>query len=300
MNAIKRIIFDNDGVNIDSEHIAMQDMAEFGYAMAARYIDLETAGLKENDIYVDYKGMSSNDIVGQLIKKFSLPEDAMSEDYNVPDGSDLCEFLSDLHTKSVIKKFESGQLETLPGFKKTIETIRNQYGTDNIALCTTSRADRMHATQHAKDPETGENAGWADFFPDKDNLRLSGYGHANKYIYFRAIHPDWEPEETVIIEDTAGSTKKAIDAGFENIIGIVASKFQCLDDDGNFNKQKQHEEINKLLDAGAHMVVTDYTDISSAIDWMNNGMNINHAPTFNGQVYGKREGIHTSLPILDL
>lgn len=68
MNAIKRIIFDNDGVNIDSEHIAMRDMAEFGYTMVAQYIDLEIAGLKENDIYVDYKGMSSNDIVGQLIK----------------------------------------------------------------------------------------------------------------------------------------------------------------------------------------------------------------------------------------
>lgn len=299
MNAIKRIIFDNDGVNIDSEHIAMRDMAEFGYTMVAQYIDLEIAGLKENDIYVDYKGMSSNDIVGQLIKKFSLPEDAMSEDYNVPDGVDLYEFLSDLHTKSVIAKFESGALETIPGFKQTIETIRNKFGADNIALCTTSRADRMHATQHAKDPETGENAGWAEFFPDKDNLRLSGYGHPNKYNYFREIHPDWEPQETAIIEDTAGSTKKAIDAGFENVIGIVVSKFQCLDDNENFNIQKQQEEISKLLEAGARIVVTDYTDISSAIDWMNNGMDLHNVPTFNSQVYEKQREMHSPVSILN-
>lgn len=131
MNAIKRIIFDNDGVNIDSEHIAMRDMAEFGYTMVAQYIDLEIAGLKENDIYVDYKGMSSNDIVGQLIKKFSLPEDAMSEDYNVPDGVDLYEFLSDLHTKSVIAKFESGALETFRVLNK-----QSRLFVTNLALIT--------------------------------------------------------------------------------------------------------------------------------------------------------------------
>lgn len=300
MAAIKKIIFDNDGVNIDSEHIAMGDMAEFGYTMAAKYVDVELVGLKENDIYVEYKGQSSNDIIKHLIEKLSLPEDAIREDYDIPDDADLYEFLSDLHTKSVINKFESGKLETLPGFKKTMETIRGQFGGDNIALCTTSRADRMHATQHAKDPENGTNAGWADFFPDRDNLRLSGYGHANKYIHFTEMHPDWDPEETVIIEDTAGSTKKALEAGFENVIGVVVSKFQCFDDNGHFNQQKQYEEIRRLLEVGACIVVTDYTDISLAIDWMNDGMDINNVPAFKGQVFENKSGIHASAPELDL
>lgn len=128
---------------------------------------------------------------------------------------------------------------------------------------------------------------------------MSGYGHPNKYNYFREIHPDWEPQETAIIEDTAGSTKKAIDAGFENVIGIVVSKFQCLDDNENFNIQKQQEEISKLLEAGARIVVTDYTDISSAIDWMNNGMDLHNVPTFNSQVYEKQREMHSPVSILN-
>ena len=139
MSVIKKIIFDNDGVNIDSEHIAMRDMAEFGFDMVGKYIDVDRAGLKENDIYVAYKGQSANDIFRQLVDKFSLPEEAIKEDYNIPDGEDICEYLSDLHTKSVIAKFTGGQLETVPGFRATIESIRNMYGADNIALCTTSR-----------------------------------------------------------------------------------------------------------------------------------------------------------------
>ncbi len=297
---IKKIIFDNDGVNIDSEHIAMRDMAEFGFDMVGKYIDVDSAGLKENDIYVAYKGQSANDIFRQLVDKFSLPEEAIKEDYNIPDGEDICEYLSDLHTKSVIAKFTGGQLETVPGFRATIESIRNMYGADNIALCTTSRADRMHATFHAIDPETAENAGWDNFFPDKNNLRLSGYGYPNKYVRFTEIHPDWHPEETAIIEDTAGSTKKAIQAGFKNIIGIVVSTFQCHDDNGNFSAAKQREEINQLLDAGASVVVTNYADISAAIAWIDNGLDASNKPDFNEPVYIAQDNSGPVPPVLDI
>lgn len=285
MCAIRRVIFDNDGVNIDSEHIAMGDMDEFGVELVGKYVDPDTSGLKERDIYVEYKGMSSNVIVGELIERYNLPVTQIPEDYQAPDGVDLYEHLSDLHTKSVIRRFESGVLYTLPGVAETQQQLRKDYGPDNIALCTTSRADRMHASRHAKDPETGENAGWDDMFPDKDNLRVSGYGHDNKYVHFRDLHPDWDPEKTAVVEDTAGSTKKAIAAGFTNVVGTVASKFQTLDDDGNFSREKQLEEIAKLKEAGAKVIVTDYRDIPAAIEWMSNGMSMDNAPKFRSEVH---------------
>ena len=162
----------------------------------------------------------------------------------------------------------------------------DELGEGNMALCTTSRGDRMDATVHAIDPNTKENIGWGDTFPsDERNLRISGYGHANKYEYFRELHPDWDPETTAVVEDTAGSTKKAIDAGFTNVIGIVASKFQTLDDDDNFSRDKQLAEIAKLKEAGACVIVTDYRDIPAAIKWMDNGMSMDNVPSFHGDVH---------------
>lgn len=286
MSKITKVIFDNDGVNIDSEHIAMGDMDEFGYDLVHQYIDPETSGLKESDIYVEYKGVSSNEITKKLIEKYNLPEDAIRTDYNIPEGVDLYEFLSDLHTKSVISKFESGKLETLPHVKETLQAMCDELGEGNMALCTTSRGDRMDATVHAIDPDTKENIGWGDTFPsDERNLRISGYGHANKYEYFRELHPDWDPETTAVVEDTAGSTKKSIDAGFTNVIGIVASKFQTLDDEGYFSRDKQLAEIAKLKEASARVIVTDYRDIPAAIEWMDNGMSMDNVPSFHGEVH---------------
>lgn len=284
MSQITRVIFDNDGVNIDSEHIAMGDMDEFGYDLVHRYVDPETSGLKESEIYIEYKGQSSNAIIKDLIEKYDLPEDAIREDYNAPEDANLYEFLSDLHTKSVIKKFGSGLLETLPGFQQAIIDMKNKLGAEHIALCTTSRGDRMDATVYAVDPVTRESVNWGEHFPTGDR-RISGYGHANKYDHFRDLHPEWDPETTAIVEDTAGSTQKAIDAGFMNIIGIVASKFQCLDDNGNFSRDKQLSEISKLKEAGARVIVTDYRDIPKAVEWLDNGMSMESIPDFHGDVH---------------
>lgn len=279
-NITQKIIFDNDGVNIDSEHLAMQVMDDFGYGLVARYIAEPIEGLARGDIYKTYKGVSSDVIIASLIKNFDLPVDTIVTDYNIQDQNNVIEELSDQLTKATIQEF-SGNLFTLPGFVKTMNIIKKKFGSDNVALCTTSRADRMNATIHAKEPETGANAGWAEFFPDQKNLRISGYGHENKYVYFRELHPDWNSDVTYIVEDTAGSTKKAIEAGFKNIIGIVASKFQC---DTVENKRA---EIRKLVDSGATIVVTDYADIPQAIGWIENGMDITRIPNFKSEVHHK-------------
>jgi beta-phosphoglucomutase-like phosphatase (HAD superfamily) len=293
MTQITRIIFDNDGVNIDSEHLAMQVMDDFGYDLVARYIGEPIEGLQRGDIYKTYKGVSSNDIITDLIEKFDLPVEVICTDYNIQNTNNAIEELSDQLTKATIKEFE-GNLYTLPNFVKTMKFIYKQFGFGNIALCTTSRADRMHATEHAKDPETGDNADWAKYFPDKDSLRISGYGHANKYEYFRELHPDWKPEETAIVEDTAGSTKKAIDTGFKNIIGIVASKFQCN------TEENKREEIAKLLKAGARIIVTDYGDIPKVIEWMNNGMDMDNLPMFKSDVHNNQGDLVTLNHNLDI
>lgn len=276
-----KIIFDNDGVNIDSEHLAMRVMDDFGYELVTKYLGEPVEGLNRGDIYTKYKGVSSNAIIADLVKEFDLPIEAIIEDYTIQDQENVIEELSDQLTMATIAEFEKG-LYTLPDFVSTITAINEKFGKGNVALCTTSRADRMDATVHAKAPETDENAGWGEFFPDENNLRISGYGHPNKYEYFRDLHPDWDPAEVIVVEDTDGSTKKAIAAGFTDVIGIVASRFQC---DTPENKQA---EIKKLIDAGACVVVTNYRDLPNAVKWIENDMNPNDKPDFNASVYPGR------------
>ena len=283
---VTQVIFDNDGVNIDSEHVAMQVMDDYGYNLVKRYCP--DAALKRGEIYEEYPGNSTDKIVKILAKKFDLPINKIIEDYNVPADENYAEFLADLITIETNQKFMT-HLEAIPGIQKTLKEIQEAYGEKNLFLCTTSREDRMDISlEYAVDPNTGEKAGLDKVFP-KGLSRISGYGceqqgYESKYHLFLDLHPDCDPAKAVVIEDSLSGVEKAISASPDfRVIGTAAAGF--------YKDKKAHAK--ELLDAGACFVVTDIADLPKAIEWASNGFDEDSAPSFKAAVY--REGIDITL-----
>lgn len=296
MTKVTKIIFDNDGVNIDSEHVAMQVMDDFGYDMVAKYIAEPIEGLKRGDIFKTYAGTSSNKIIQELIEKYSLPIDNIKTDYglsNIDDG-EVYEALSDIVTRQTMDRFEE-ELKAIPGITQALEETHQIFGIENCALCTTSRADRMKISlDHATDPNTGENARLAELFPDDDNRRISGYGPGNKYTLFMELNPDWNPAETIIVEDSLSGVRKALATSKKfRVVGTVASQFY------GDSYEAKIPQIEKLLEAGASVVVTDVADFPAVFQWLNDGMDMKNIPDFKGPVH-HNQGTSSNAPTAKL
>lgn len=273
LQPITKIIFDNDGVNIDSETVAMQVMDDFGYDLVARYIaepEQADPALKRGDVYKEFPGTSTNKIVEALIKRYSLPVEQIVADFGLGEDSGdvetVANVLADIVTHATNEAFKK-ELKAIPGIAGALREIDNLLGgIENRALCTTSPEERMNISlAYAADPATGENAGLAELFPDEGNRRISGYGHDNKYEFFRSLHPDLDPAQTAIVEDSLSGVKKAKAASPEfRVIGTVASEFY----------QDKPAQVRALLQAGATVVVHDVRDIPAAIEWMNEGLDM--------------------------
>jgi beta-phosphoglucomutase-like phosphatase (HAD superfamily) len=269
---IKRLVFDNDGVNIDSEDVAMQVMDDFGYDLVKRFAP--DADLDRGYIYKTYPGTSTDQIIRALIKKYDLPEILIRQDHDIPESDDVSVFLADIVTIKTNERFQAN-LTCVPGVPAALKMVRGIYGPENIALSTTSRADRMDVSlSHATDPETGLNAGLDELFP-AGSRRRSGYGHANKYDEsIPAL--GWNPEEIAVIEDSlSGVSKAKAHSADIRVVGTVAARFYT-------DKEAQ---AKALLDAGASLVISDMRDLSVALDWLNADMDPIVMPTFRGKVY---------------
>lgn len=330
---ITDIIFDNDGVNINSEHVAMQVMDDFSYKMVKQYD--ASADLARGDVYKEYPGTSTDRIVLAMINKFDLPLGNIKSDYNLDDitsedlttrleakiekqktfanksralpaieeearqayeqlGSTthtykdiaatlydiLCEHASEqladtvtADTNSAFKK----ELKAIPGISDALRQIDVQLGgIEHRALCTTSPEGRMNISlEAAVDPETGENAGLAELFPDEENRRISGYGHDNKYVLFMKLHPELNPESTVIVEDSKSGVEKAKAAHPDfRVIGTVAADFYT----------DKAEQIENLKSAGADIIISNISDLPAALKWLDNGLHHENKPNFKGTV----------------
>lgn len=299
MSQIKNVVFDNDGVNINSEDIAVGDAVSFIYTLLKNHGGENAKKITYGDIALRIKGHSSDVVLSDIINEFGIEESELCQTYNIPKDEDVVSYLSEQHTLRVIDMFENGQLFVFSGFQETMDKVCD---THSLGLCTASRADRMDATEYALDPETQENAGWANYFP-KGNLRFSGHNLPNKYMSFFETNPNFKPEETVCVEDSDSSVKKAIAAGAHSVIGSAYSDFQTLDQDGNFSRDKQLAEIRKLLEAGANIVITDFRDIPTAVEWINAGMSMHSKITseFKGDVYhNKGQSVSLALGVGDL
>jgi beta-phosphoglucomutase-like phosphatase (HAD superfamily) len=253
-----KIIFDNDGVNIDSEDVAMRVMDDEGARLVRRY--QPNADLPQDYIYKTYPGTSTDRIVDALIKKFDLPVEQIKTDFKLPKDADVPVALADLITLETNKRFIA-ELKAVPGTTGALKTIHMMFGSENVALMTTSRADRMDISlAHAVDPASGANAQLDSLFP-KGAQRRSGYGHTNKYDEgFGAL--GWNPAQAIIVEDSLSGVTKA-KAGREDasVIGTVAARFYT-------DKPAQAEA---LLKAGADIVISSMFDLPAAAWWLKDG-----------------------------
>lgn len=270
--AVKKILTDMDGVLVDSEDVAMRVMDDWGVALIKRY--QPDAVIEQDYIYKTYPGTSTDRIVAALIEKFTLAEELIRQDYNLGEDDDVSIALADLVTLETIACFQN-QLKTVPGAAKAYQELSDCYGAENVGLATTSRKDRMDVSlQHAVDPATNQNAGLAQIFPEGERRR-SGYDFKNKYDEaFGAL--GWNTAETVVVEDSLSGVSKA-KAGRPDVmvVGTVAAKFY----------EDKAAQAKALIDAGAHIVVSDIADLPKAVAWLDQGMRALAKPSFADSVY---------------
>lgn len=273
-----KIIFDNDGVNIDSEDVAMRVMDDWGSALVRRY--QPDADLPQDYIYRTYPGTSTDKIVEALISKFNLPVEQIIKDFELTNDANVPIALADLITLETNERFKV-KLQSIPHTTMALSEIRQMFGAENVALATTSRADRMDISlAYAVDPVTGENARLDEMFP-KGERRRSGYGHENKYDEaFGAL--GWDPADTIVVEDSLSGVTKAM-KGRPNtaVIGTVAARFY----------EDKETQAAALLEQGALLVISNMADLPKAAAWINAGMPTQARPDFEGTVFTKPQGV---------
>ena len=295
LNTIQTVIFDNDGVNINSENLAMRICDDWLSQMVERF--MPNSPLPQNYIYSKFAGKSTNKIAALIIEEKSLPMASVKETYGFTD-KDLLKIkiaeglahdddlgavsfaLADLITAATIDGFKK-DLKAIYGITQMHEDIRGLVGEDHIYLATTSRADRMDVSLgYAIDPATGENACLLQTF--KEGLhRLSGYGKPNKYdLLFNLAEEAGEPIDpntAIIVEDSLSGVRYAKEGrdGLR-VIGTAAADF--------FPYKEKH--ARELITAGASAVVTDMRDLPSIMKWLDTGLDFEQKPkALNGEVF---------------
>lgn len=295
LNTIKTVIFDNDGVNINSEDLAMRICDDWIVNLVEQFIPQQP--MPQDYIYNNFAGKSTNKIVDAVIRERGLPLDAMMAAYDLSetklahikaaqnlsadDTIGAVSFaLADLITLETIARFKQ-ELKAIPGITEAHEEIRELVGAENVIMATTSRADRMDAsTEGAVDPVTGKNARLAEFFP-VGLQRISGYGLPNKYDYaFSLYEKNGTPIDTdgaIVIEDSISGVKYAKANRPEvRVIGTVAADFY-IDKVGH---------ARALLEAGASVVISNARDLPAVIKWLDSGLDISQKPeNLEGAVY---------------
>lgn len=272
---ITHIITDNDGVNIDSEDLAMRIMDDWGVNFIRQHNP--EAVVAADYIYSNFAGKSTDKIVRALIEEFKLSAEDIRSAHNLADDIDIGTHMADIVTIDTIKRF-SQELKSIPGTTEAWTALREQYGAENIALATTSRSDRMDVSvNRAVDPATGENARLHEFFPEGDR-RFSGYGGPNKYDAFFATS-GWNPAESVIVEDSLSGARYAKDGRPDiKVIGTVAANFYT----------DKHLHAMALIENGADVVISTMHDLPVAVQWINEGMDPKNKPDFAGKVYSRQ------------
>ena len=285
--AIKKIVTDNDGVNIDSEDLAMRIMDDEGLALIRQYNRDTLNHLPTDHIYTAFPGTSTDKIVKALIEgdlrlptgknpDLGLPLALVSQDHDMDGASveDVATHIADKITIATIERF-SVELKSIPGTTEAWTELSEQLGAENIALATTSRGDRMDVSVvHAVDPKTGENARLHEFFPEGQR-RFSGYGGPNKYDAFFA-QSGWDPAECAIVEDSLSGARYAKAGRPEvDVIGTVAAKF--------YTDKKAHAAA--LIENGADIVISSMHDLPKAVQWLNDGLEPSSKPDFSAKVY---------------
>ena len=285
---ITKIVTDNDGVNINSEYLAMRIMDDEGVKLISQYRRELVAELAQDHIYKTFPGKSTDKIVKALIEgdwdktdkgnpERELPLALIAQDHGFDENAsvqDVATHIADLITIATIERF-SQELQAIPGVQEAWTVLAEKLGAENLALATTSRADRMDVSlNHAINPITGENAKLHEFFPE-GTRRFSGYGGPNKYDAFFA-QSGWDASQCAIVEDSdSGVAYAKADRPETKVVGTVAA---------NFFTDKEAQAA-KLMSKGADIVISTMHDLPLAVHWLNANLAPEQKPDFTGKVF---------------
>lgn len=293
LKTVALIIFDNDGVNVNSEDLAMRAADD----LIVEMVNALSTPLAPNHIYKNYAGKSTNKIVSEVMQGRSIdPVDVMTHYGFTADDMDRIKeaqklqgdtadreavafAVADLITVETIKRFKVN-MQSVPGVTEAHKEIAEMVGRDWVFLATTSRTDRMDVTlESAVDPKTGENAGLSDVFA-KGARRFSGYGTPNKYVSFLNWHAEnampLNASAAVVVEDSDSGVKYAKEASNDfRVVGTVAARFY----------EDKPVQAKKLLEAGASIVIDDMHDLPNAIRWLDEGFDPEKEPKWVGKIY---------------
>ena len=293
LKTVALIIFDNDGVNVNSEDLAMRVADDF----IVKMVNALSTPLAPNHIYNNYAGKSTNKIVSEVMQGRSIdPTDLMihygftAENIarikeaeklqgDTADREAVAFAVADLITVETIERFKV-DMQAVPGVTEAHKEIAEMVGRDWVFLATTSRTDRMDVTlESAVDPKTGENAGLSEVFA-KGARRFSGYGTPNKYVSFLKWHTEnampLNTSTAVVVEDSASGVQCAKVASDDfRVVGTVAARFY----------EDKSAQAKKLLQAGASIVIDDVHDLPNAIRWLDEGFDSEKEPKWVGKIY---------------
>ena len=215
---IKNIIFDFDGVIVDSEILASKAFTS--------YLTSKGHKVKEEDFYI-YAGMKTLQVIDILTEKFQINQkDQFSRDI----------FL-------LVSQVYSNDLKLVNGFKNFISySKRNHFigsnsnkdriieGLKTVGISNEFSENKIYSFDMVKNPK-----------PDPD-------------IYLKVINDNnLVSEETIIIEDSAIGVKAGFEAGVK-VLGLTAGKHWYINRDinelytnGASNVFDSYENLSKVI-----------------------------------------------------
>ena len=216
---IKYLIFDFDGVVVDSEILAAK---AFAYVLSEMNIDEYSAEI----IAMKYAGNKTIKVAEELSLVHNIP------DYNV---------LYNKVMKSVSIFFDKEL--------KSVEKIKDFLEINTLELFIGSNSGKQRIIKGLK------NVGLSKYFKEGNiyTFEMVNSPKPSPDIYLKIIQDNSLPkEEVIVLEDSLPGVKSAVDAGLM-VIGVTAASHwnnmpsQSLVDAGSYKIVKSYLDLNKLL-----------------------------------------------------
>ena len=217
---IKNIIFDFDGVLVDSEILVARAFSRYMIGSGYEFSQKE---------FIKFAGRKTFEVISNLSKKFSIKDEDKFYD-------DIMKIASEIYSKELITV--KGAFEYVKNSKRKLFIGSNSFkkrildGLEKVQLKKFFDEDQIFSFDMVKKPKP---------YPD---------------IYLKVLyHNNLKKEETVIIEDSSVGVRAGVAAGVK-VIGLIAGGHwhenrseEELINSGAFKVVKQYKYLDSILAA---------------------------------------------------
>lgn len=260
MGKIKEILFDCDGTLVDSEIIAMRVAAEILIAHVERQ-------KKDHDFTVmgiirEFAGWHFDKMIGEVGKRAGVKIDAVAA--------------TEEKVGSTLDALRS--VQAINGMNDVIVELSSRYG---VSVVTSSEFSRVNLCLEVTGldvhfPVTRKFSAHDTLQPPKHKPAPDIYLHALNEVGAAA-------DEAVAIEDSLSGVKSAVAAKVP-VIGFVGASHIGED---------RAAAAQKLMEAGAKLVIEDMRDLPAAVKWIENPKS---SPKFAFPVFFQEKPVLASAP----